>query len=246
MKRRLLLLKELTVLLSVALILTADATMASPEEVDVLLNDTIERFQHISDYTCILEKKVNKNGTTYYDPKIFVKYKKPAKYYFKWEEGRFKGQEVIYAEGENNNQIVAHSGGLFGFITLHLDPEGNIAMRRNHHSLRKSGMEKIFDILEHSYTLHKKTGYGNIELKGESSIDGRTALIMQSDFPEKRGFYACRIIIYLDEELMIPLKVTVYDWSGELFEEYTFHDLKMNVGWDEKDFDPENREYNFN
>lgn len=246
MKRNLLLLKELTVLVSVTLILTADTTMASPRGVDALLNDTIKRFQYVSDYTCILEKKVNKNGKIYYDPKIYVKYKKPAKYYFKWEEGRFKGQEVIYAEGENNSQIVAHSGGLFGFITLYLDPEGRIAMRKNHHSLRKSGMEKIFNILEDSYYLHKKTGFGKIEMKGESRIDGRTTLIVQGDFPDKKGFYAGGIIIYLDKELMIPLKVTVYDWSGELFEEYTFHGLNLNVGWNEKDFDPENREYNFN
>jgi outer membrane lipoprotein-sorting protein len=228
------------------MILTTDPTIASSGEVDTLLNDTIERFQHVSDYTCTLEKKVNKNGKILYDPEIYVKYKKPAKYYFKWEEGRFKGQEVIFAEGENNNHVVAHSSGLFGFITLQLDPEGTIAMRRNHHSLLRSGMEKIFDILEDSYNLHKKAGYGNIEIKGEGNIDGRTTLIVQGDFPEKRGFYARKIIIYLDKELIIPLKVTVYDWSGELFEEYVFHDLKLNVGWDEKDFDPENSEYNFN
>ncbi|MFC1494172.1 DUF1571 domain-containing protein [Thermodesulfobacteriota bacterium] len=245
MRTKLLLIKGLTLLVSVILMFNENSALASQKEIDLMIDKSIKQFQHVSDYRCILEKKVNKDGKIFYDPKIHVKYRKPAQYYFKWIEGRFKGQEVIYAEGKNNNHIMAHSGGLFGFITLKLDPGGRIAMKRNHHSLRKSGMEKVFDILDDSYQRHKLTGYGEIEFKGEERIDGRPVLVIQGDFPEKSGFYACRIIIYLDSELMLPLKITVYDWSGKLFEEYTFHDLKLNVGWSEKDFDPENCEYNF-
>ena len=237
--------KKVTVLVFVIFILNTGSAPASQKETDLLIENSIKRFQKVSDYTCILEKKVNKKGRIFYDPEIYVKYRKPAQYYFKWKEGRFKGQEVIYAEGENNNKIVAHSGGLFGFITLKLDPAGSIAMKRNHHSLQRSGMEKIFDILEASYSRHKSTGCGEIKIKGEGRIDGRSVLIMQGNFPENNGFYACKVIICFDTNLMLPLKVTVYDCSGNLYEEYTFHNLKLNVGWSEEDFDPENSEYNY-
>jgi len=246
MKSKLLMINKLTALLSAIYIINGSSALASQKEVDLLIENSIKRFQQVTDYTCILEKKVNKKGRIFYDSKIYVKFRKPAKYYFKWKEGRFKGQEVIYVPGKNNDHIVAHSGGLFSFITLKLDPEGRIAMKRNHHSLRRSGMEKIFDILKDSYSRHKSTGCGEIKLEGEGRIDDRPVFIIEGNFPKKNGFYACRVIICMDKELMIPLKVTVYDWSGKLYEEYTFHNLKLNVGWNDKDFDPENSEYRFN
>jgi len=246
MERKSMPIKELFISVSIIFIIHVDAVMASPKEVDILIENSIKRFQRVSDYTCVLEKKVNKGGVVFHDPEIYVKYRKPTQYYFKWKNGRFQGQEIIYAEGNNNNRIVAHSGGLFRFITFHLDPEGSIAMKRNHHSLRRSGMEKVIDILKESCRRHKKTGYGKIELKEESRIDDRAVWVVQGDFPEDMGFYASRITIFLSKEYTLPLKVIVYDWSGKLFEEYTFHNLKLNVGLDEKDFDPESSEYNFN
>lgn len=230
---------------SIIFIQNVNISNADTKDIDLLIDKSVKKFQQVSDYTCILEKKVNKRGIVYYDPEIKVKFKKPAHYYFRWSKGKLKGREVIYAEGRNHNTIVAHSGGLFRFVTLHLNPEGRMAMKRNHHSLRRSGMEKIFDILDESYSKYRSTGCGSIILKGESRIDNRTVLVIQGEFPERMDFYAAKIIMYMDKEHMLPIKVSVYDRSGKLYEEYSFHDLKINVGLDEHDFDPENSEYNF-
>ncbi len=234
-------------ILSASLILMQNVSIpvAKAMDVDYLINESLEHLKHVSDYTCTLEKKVNKDGVVYYDPEIRVKYKKPAHYYFKWVKGKFEGQEVIYREGSNRNKIVAHSGGFFRFITLYLDPEGNMAMKRNHHSLRRSGMEKIFDIFNESYSRYKLTGFGNIALAEEGAVDNRPVWIVYGEFPENMDFYAAKIILCIDREYLLPLKVSVYDWSDTLYEEYTFHDLKINVGLNEDDFDPENSEYNF-
>ncbi|MBN1903904.1 MAG: DUF1571 domain-containing protein [Deltaproteobacteria bacterium] len=219
--------------------------IAAPVDVDFLVTESIKKFEQVKDFTCTLEKKVNKNGTIYYDPEIRAKCKKPAHYYFKWVKGRFEGQEVIFDQGRNNNKIVGHSGGLFGFITLRIDPEGSIAMKRNHHPLKRSGLVKIYDILEDSYARHKETGAGTIGLAGEGIVDDRAVWIIRGVFPPDMGFYNAKITLSLDKEHLLPLKVTVYDWSGELYEEYIFHNLKFNVGLNEKDFDPENDKYNF-
>lgn len=220
--------------------------IASTGKVYSLLDDAIRRFNNVSDYTCILEKKVNKCGVIFYDSEIYMKYRKPAQYYFKWKAGKFKGQEVIYVEGKNNNHLVTHSGGFLRFITLYLNPEGRIAMKRDHHSLKKSGMEKINDIIDKSLDHHKRSGFGKIELKGEGIFDKKEIWVVEGNFPEDEGFYASRIIILLSKIDKLPIKITVYDRVGELFEEYTFHNLKLDVGLEEKDFDPKNPEYNFN
>ncbi len=165
----------------------------------------------MNDFTCTLEKKVNKKGVLYYAPEIRTKCKKPAHYYFKWGKGRFEGQEVIFDDGRNNNRIIGHYGGIFSFITLHIDPEGSIAMKSNHHPLKRSGLVKIYDILEDSYARHKETGAGIIELADEGMVDERAVWILKGLFPENMGFYNAKIYLYLDKEHLLPVKVTVYD-----------------------------------
>ena len=237
----------LTFILFASLILIQDGKIAVADtgDVELLITEAMTRFQRLADYTCTLEKKVNKNGIVYYDPEIKVKYKKPAHYYFKWGKGKFEGQEVIYAQGTDSGTVLAHSGGFFRFFTLRLDPGGSLAMKRNHHPLSRSGMEKIFDVLYDSYIRHKLTGCGDIELAGEDTLDKRPVWVLLGDFPGDMGFYAANIILLIDKEYVLPLKVSVYDWSGTLYEEYTFHHLKIDVGLNEGDFDPENSEYNF-
>lgn len=58
-------------------------------------------------------------------------------------------------------------------------------------------------------------------------------------------YYCHRIEVFLDQEWRLPVKMLIYDWSGNLYEKYVYSDLKLNVGLTDKDFDPENAEYNF-
>lgn len=215
------------------------------DDVDQIITDSIKAFQNLSDYTCRLDKKVNKAGRIYHDSDISVKYKKPGHYYFRWEKGRFGGREVIYVVGKNKDKIVAHPGGFFRFFTFRLDPEGREAMKRNHHSLKESGIEKIIAIIEKDYDRFKNTGYGKIRLLEENSIDGRNVWVIHCEFPEDRGFYSHKIILYFDKELKLPIKVSVFDWAETLFEEYYFRDLEINTGIEERAFDPKNPEYKF-
>ena len=232
------------IMLSLVFILSS-ISVAFSEDVDRIINDSMEAFKKVSDYTCRLDKKVYKNGTIYSDPDIFVKFKKPTHYYFRWDEGPFKGQEVIFVSGRHNDQIVAHPGGIFQFITFHLDPIGNLAMKRNHHSLKESGMEKIMRIIENNYLLCKKTGLGKISYMGEDRIDGRDTWRIQGVFPKDDGFYAHKITLCFDKVLQLPVKITVCDESNRLIEEYIFRNLRINVGFKDRDFDPENPEYHF-
>jgi outer membrane lipoprotein-sorting protein len=233
------------IILFLCFMLDINQSMAESCDVDYVIKESMIRFEQLSDFTGTLEKKVNKEGVVYYDPEIRVKYKKPGHYYFRWGKGSFEGQEVIYVKDRNNNKLVGHYGGIFSFITLHIDPEGRIALKRNHHPLTRSGMQKIYDILADSYNRYKATGDGKIELEGVGMIDNREVWVIKGEFPEDKGFYKAKISLYLDREHLLPLKVTVYDWSGALYEEYTFHDLNINVGLNEKDFGPDNDQYNF-
>ena len=73
----------------------------------------------------------------------------------------------------------------------------------------------------------------------------------QADHPEKGDsvivpdYYAGRIVLWIDEELKLPLQIDFYDHEGSLYEHYEHHDLKLNVGLTAADFDPKNPAYGF-
>lgn len=58
-------------------------------------------------------------------------------------------------------------------------------------------------------------------------------------------YYASRVELWVDEETRLPLAVRIYAHDGALYERYEHHDLRVNVGLSERDFDPENPAYHF-
>ena len=73
----------------------------------------------------------------------------------------------------------------------------------------------------------------------------------QADSP-KRGdavivpeFYAGRLVLWIDEQLGLPLQIDLYDHDGRLYEHYEHHDLVVNAGLTDADFNPKNPAYRF-
>jgi outer membrane lipoprotein-sorting protein len=227
------------------LILNGRICLADDAGVEQLINNMVEKFDTVADYTCRLDKKVKKDGILYEDLSISVKYKKPKHYYFRWDRGSEKGREVIFVAGKYNDKLVAHPGGFLQFMTFHLDPEGRLAMQRNRHSLQHSGMEKIINLIESNFKRAREKGLDAIQFIGDDRIAERDVWILEGRFPENQGFYAHRVIVSIDKTMTLPVKISIFDWSDALVEEYVFRDLKVNVGITENDFNPGNPDYNF-
>jgi hypothetical protein len=87
-KQRIILLSAIAIFL--ACISNMNTVIADQPDVDFIVTESIRRFEQVHDFTCTLEKKVNKKGVLYYDPEIIAKCKKPAHYYFKWEREGLK------------------------------------------------------------------------------------------------------------------------------------------------------------
>jgi outer membrane lipoprotein-sorting protein len=57
--------------------------------------------------------------------------------------------------------------------------------------------------------------------------------------------------VFLDDELKMPIRYEAYGWPESpgakppLLEEYTYMDIKVNVGLADTDFDPSNPKYRF-
>ena len=51
--------------------------------------------------------------------------------------------------------------------------------------------------------------------------------------------------MHVDKELLLPVRDVFYDGNDEMFEDYVFTDVKLNVGLTATDFSKQNKSYRF-
>ncbi len=61
----------------------------------------------------------------------------------------------------------------------------------------------------------------------------------------ERKYYASRMVLHVDRELMLPMDTSFYDDKGDLFERYVYTDVRLNAGFTLKDFSRDNLAYGF-
>lgn len=183
------------------------------------------------------------NGRVTVPFSVYLKFLKPDS---------IKGREVIWVEGQNDNKIIAHESGLLGFQRFHLPPDGFFAMRGQRYPITEIGiMNLVKELIERG---ERERQHGDCEVKfyQNAKIDSYDCTLIEVIHPQRRepfDFYRARI--YIDRTLRVPVHYAAWSWpekpGGEpiLLEEYTYRNIKLNVGLTDKDFDPENPEYAF-
>ena len=80
----------------------------------------------------------------------------------------------------------------------------------------------------------------------------RPCQMIETTHPEKNArFLFYRVRLYIDKEIGLPVRFEAYDWprnkgaQPDLAEEYTYGNLKLNVGLTDADFDATNSAYSF-
>ncbi len=83
-------------------------------------------------------------------------------------------------------------------------------------------------------------------------MGNRRCTLIESVHPQRGpDFLFHKVKLYIDQEHGLPIRFEAYDWprqsgaSAELLEEYSYLDLKLNVGLHDHDFDPANKQYSF-
>jgi hypothetical protein len=231
-----------------------------------MAREGLERIRNdVRDYTCTIAKRERVgdqlmdyeymfakirngkevNGRQVTPFSVYLNFVKPAE---------IKGREVIFVAGQNDGKLCAHEGGVKGkwLPTVWLLPNGPFAMRGQRYPLTDIGVENlVLKLIEKGETLRK---YPDVDVKfyPNAKVNGRVCTCIQLMHADKKpdtDFYVARI--YIDDELKLPIRYEAYDWprsvdgKPELLEEYTYIDLKVNVGLTDNDFDVKNPNYAF-
>jgi outer membrane lipoprotein-sorting protein len=224
------------------LIFSAPAFAQDPAEI---LSAMSGAWSKVNDYTAIFYKQERVNGTVLPEEKILFKFKKPFKVYMKWlPPGPHAGRESLYVRGENNGKVIGHEGGIFGFITLHMDPAGSIAMRGNRHPITDAGIGRLIEILDKDLKRGRERGELKLKILGEDEVYGRKVWHILKETPAE-GYYAPEMEIWVDKELHLPIKIKIFGPGDKFLESYGYNDLKINTGLKDEEFTKGYKDYHF-
>jgi hypothetical protein len=212
------------------------------------------KYLTIQDYTCTFFKRERIDGKLYTQHVMNMKARtNPASLYFKFIQPN-RGREAIFIHGKNDNKIVAHDVGIGRFVagTMHLDPKGDMAMEENRHPVTEAGLGSMIDLVKARWETELHPGESIIEFHPQAKVGDRSCLLVESIHPKKTDeFLFYKVRLFIDREHNLPIRFEAYDWpknpgdESELLEEYTYADLKTNVGLKDRDFDPANTQYSY-
>ncbi len=219
-----------------------------------MIADSRERFRQVEDYTCTFAKRERIGGRMSARNVLSMKAKtRPMSVYFKFQTPN-AGREAIYVHGQNGGKALVHDVGLGKLVagTLALDPRSARAMDGNRHPITEAGLGNMIDTIHERWSTEMSPEETKVTINPNVLVQKRPCTMIESTHPQKRpGFLFYSVRVYIDKELGLPIHLEGFDWpkrpgaKPELVEEYSYLNLRLNVGLKAADFDPANRAYSF-
>jgi hypothetical protein len=220
-----------------------------------LAQQSLKTLEAVKDYTGEFSKRERVGGELLPEERNAAKIRhQPFSVYLKViKPASSAGQEVIYVEGRNNGNLIAHTTGFGSNVIgrLSLDPHGFLATRGNRYTIKDVGLKNlVIKLLD----LGKRK-----ELFRESKVTiskmdfaDRPCTQVEISSPHPIGDFRLAIArIVLDDKWDVPVHFESHEWPAEggdkpvLSETYSYYDLRFDVGLTDRDFDPDNPEYAF-
>ena len=212
-----------------------------------LLDEMDSSYSRVNDYVGVLHNRERVGRELDESRTELFKFQKPFKVYMKFNDGPSKGTEALYAEGSYANKLLVRREGILGLLTLSLDPRGLLAMSGNRHPITEVGFGFLLDEFRRNMEPAARSGELEITRLTDEIFNGRPATVVEGKLlPHgSRRYYCARFVIHIDKELLLPIGNIFYDEKDEMFEEYVFTDVKLNVGLTAMDFSRFNKSYRF-
>jgi hypothetical protein len=212
------------------------------------------RYQSVRDYTCTFQKRERIDGKMIplhilamkvrtHPESVYVRFLEPA-----------AGREAIYIAGRNAGMVLAHDVGWKKLIagTLRLEPTGARAMEDCRHPITDAGIGPLMKTLKTRWSREPEVTESAVTIRSDESVGRRPCRLIETVHPvRQRDLMFYKVRVFIDLELGLPIRFEAYDWPAsaaldpEILEEYTYSNLKLNVGLTDRDFDITNPDYAF-
>lgn len=216
--------------------------------------DCRAKYAGVRDYTCTFVKRERLDGRLLPAHVMDMKARAtPPSIYFKFRTPN-KGREAIYVAGRNGGRVVAHDVGIGKFLagTMNLDPRGAMAMEDCRHPITEAGIGALIATVADRWDAELTPEESLVALNPGLRIGKHGCTMIEVVHPSRHPqFLFHKVRLYIAHEHGLPIRYEAFDWPSrpgvapELVEEYSYLDLKLNVGLGDRDFDPDNRAYSF-
>jgi outer membrane lipoprotein-sorting protein len=221
------------------------ADRPDPEE---WLREAEAAYDRVTSYTAVFHKQQRVSGKLLPEETILLKCRrKPFSLYMKWMKAPYKGSELLYVAGWNQDRIRAHRGGILRFITRNLDPRDPGLMAGNLRPVTSTGIGYLLETVATNLRKAVKGGELTFSERGKETVYGRNTQVLEVVVPKERAkdYDGYRYVINQDVESKILVRIRIYDRDDQLVENYGYENLDLNAPLADADFDPKNPEYHF-
>ncbi len=212
------------------------------------------RYRALRDYACVFHKRERIDGKLV-RPHVMEMRARTVPYavYLKFVAPD-PGREAIFQPARNNGKIVYHDIGLGRLIagTMLLDPRGSLAMDENRHPITDAGIGNLIEMVRDRWEAELDPAESVVAIHEHARVADRSCMLIEATHPRlSRSYSFHKVKVYIDREHGLPIRFEAYDWpkspgaEPELVEEYTYSDLKTDVGLSDVDFDAANPRYAF-
>lgn len=195
------------------------------QECDRILAEAEAKLEKISAYTAtfVKQERIGDALTELQVIQLRLSHQ-PKRVSMKWEGGKDAGQRVIYAEGENDGDMLVRklSGIEARLGVISLNPAGAMAMKHSRYPVTQAGL------LEMTRITRK---YRQADLKHESGVSAKfldhqklngrdcQCLVIEyvkPDFaPDEKKEYR-KSLVYFDSQSKLPICVRCYGWPDKI------------------------------
>jgi Protein of unknown function (DUF1571) len=221
------------------------AATLDPEE---WLREAETAYDSVTRYTAVFHKQQRVAGELLPKETILLKCRrKPFSLYMKWIEAPYKGSELLFVAGWNEDLVRAHRGGMLRFIVRDLDPRDPGLMAGNLRPVTSTGIGYLLESVATNIRKAIKVSELKFSERGQDTVYGRNTQVLEVVFPKERAkdYDGYRYVINQDVESKILVRISIYDQDDQLVENYGYENLNLNAPLAEADFDPKNPDYHF-
>ena len=218
-----------------------------------LAQESLQALSSVRDYQATFTKR-EWVGTQFVAQQMAMKLREqPFSVYLHFDKPN-AGREILFVQGRNQNKLLAHEGSglksLVGTISLAIDDESVKA--ENRHPITDMGMRRMVQLLIEQWEYESK--YGEIDAKyyPDARIGNQLCEAVEATHPRPRKQFRYHVTrLYLDKKTRFPIRIENYGFprteneTPPLIEEYTFSDVRVNLGLTDADFDTRNPAYSF-
>lgn len=221
--------------------------------------------QSLDDYTArFVKREVDTKGVAGEETEMLMKVQTrlrgdteeaPMRVYLKFQRpDAVQGREVMWAEDANDGKMAVFENYFpLSLKTIWLDPNGYLAMQGQRYPISEIGLVRLVEKLIERGEKDRDNPDIEVTIESDHVFDEVAAELIQVKRKKPGGgeddFSLAEIVIDPERQLIVSYRSFGWpetaDAPAPLLESYQYHDLQINVGLSEADFDTNNPSYAF-